>query len=152
MLFKATFLEFVIRGIPEGLLFVLAAYTFSKAQIDIKRYLTSSALFAIIIYLVRLLPIQLGAITILNIIVLICLIVFINKIDTLKAIKSGIIIMILGFVCEGINVFIIQFILKKDMEEIFRNATLKVLYGMPSVLIFGCIVILFYLKQIRTRK
>jgi hypothetical protein len=152
MLLKATFLEFLIRGIPEGLLFVLAAYTFSKTHIDKKRYLLSSMLLAIIVYLVRLLPIQLGAVTILNIIVLICLSVFINRLEVLKAIRSGIIIMILGFICEGINLFIIQFILKENMEEIFNNPTLKVLYGMPSVLIFGCIVIFFYLKLIKKKR
>jgi hypothetical protein len=148
---KATFLEFIIRGIPEGFLFVLAAFTFSKTSMTAKKYLISSILFASIVYLVRFLPIQFGAMTILNLIVLICLMVYVNKADVLKSIRAAIIIMILGFICEGINVLIIQNIFRKDMNEIFNNATLKVLYGLPSVVFFGCIVVFCYVKSLKEK-
>jgi branched-subunit amino acid transport protein AzlD len=150
---KATFLEFIIRGIPEGFLFVLAVYTFSKTYINVKKYLFSSILFAVIVYTIRQLPIQPGAVTILNLIVLICLMVFINKVDILKAIRAGIIIMIIGFICEGVNVVIIQFLLgKEQLNIVFSNPTLKVLYGIPSVLIFGCIIVIFYLKLLKEKR
>lgn len=143
---KVSFIEIIIRGIPEGLLFVLSTYTFSKKIIDIKRYLISSIILAVSVYLIRLLPIQNGADFILNLSVLIALSIFVNKIDTIKAIKAVIITFLLGFICEGANIFIIQFILKKDLNDIFNNSTLKILYTSPSLLLFGGIVITYYIR------
>jgi hypothetical protein len=145
-MYKITFLEFIIRGIPEGFMFFLAAYAFSKNKIELKKYILSSLLFSGIVYLMRFLPVQYEALTILNLIVLIGLAAIINKINVIKAIKAGIIIMILGFICEGLNIFIIQFVLQKDLNIIFSNNTLKVLYGIPSSVIFACIVSTYYLR------
>lgn len=141
-----SFLEFIVRGIPEGLLFMLATYTFSKKIIGVKRYLLSGILFAVIVYLIRFLPIQNGAGFILNLFVLIVLTVIINKIDIIRAIKAGILALLLGFICEGVNVFILQFILKKDLNDIFKNSTFKILYTSPSMLIFGVIIITYHIR------
>ena len=43
---RITFEEFILRAIPEELIFILAAYAFSKKAIEIKKYLFSSILFA----------------------------------------------------------------------------------------------------------
>lgn len=143
---KVTFLELVVRGIPEGLIFVLVTYAFSKKIISPKRYILSSMIYTVSVYLIRLLPIQNGADFILNLVVLIATTVIINKIDIIKAIKSGIIVFLLGFVLEGLNFFILQVILKKDLNIIFQNPTTKLFYTIPSLLILGCIVIIYYIK------
>lgn len=141
---KLSLFEFFVRGIPEAFLVVLAAHIFSKTTIQKKGYITSSLLLAIIGYAIRCLPIQFGVNTILSLIVLIIIIVLVNKVDIIKSIQACIISMIFQFICEGINVFIIQFILGKDLNSIFNNPTLKTLYGLPSLLIFGCIVLAYY--------
>lgn len=149
---KLTLLEFFVRGMPEAFLFIFAAYAFSKNAVNIKRYLVSSVLLAVIGYIIRLLPIHLGVNTILSIIIFIVIIININKIDTIKSIKAVIITIILEFVCEGINVFIIQHILKVDMNYIFSDPTLKILYGIPSLVIFGCIIAIFYLRLLKRKE
>lgn len=142
---KVSFLELVLRGIPEALLFYLAAYAFTKNKIQIKRYLLSCILQSVMIYLIRFLPIQNGTDAILNLLVLITLIVIVNKIEIIQAIRAGIIISFLEFICEGINVFFIQFILRKDINSLFNNPMLKILYSSPSLLLFGCIAISYYI-------
>lgn len=149
---QISFPEFIIRGIPEGLIFFIAVYAFTKNVIQIKRYLLSSILYSVMVYLIRFLPIQNGADFILNLIVLIVLTVIVNKFDIIKAIKAGIIIMLLEFISEGVNIFIIQFILKKDLNAAFKDPMLKIIYTSPSLLIFGFIVITYYTRLWRRKE
>ena len=141
---KITFLEFLLRGIPEDLIFFLAFYAFTKNKVQVSRYLVSSLVQATIVFSIRFLPIDTKVDTILNLILLITLAVFVNRIEVIKAIKAGIIIMILELLCEGINIFILQVLMKKDLNSIFADPMSKILYSSPSILIFGCIVIVYY--------
>lgn len=143
---KVSFLEFIIRGIPEGLIFFLAAYALTKNKIQYNRYLISAIVLPISVYLIRLLPIGNGANSILNLILFIVISVFINKFSIIQSIKTGIIIMIIEFICEGVNVFFIQFVLKKELNEIFKDSILKILYTSPSLIIFACITIIYYIR------
>lgn len=149
---RISWFEFVVRGIPEEFLFVLAAHAFSKTCINLKKYLLSGVMYWIMVYMIRLLPIQYGVHSILNIIALIVLVSSVNKIEIIKSIRAGIIIFILGFIFEGINIFLIQFVLKKDISIIMNNNILKTLYGLPSVIIFGVVVALYYIRLLRRKE
>lgn len=151
-MFKFSWIEFILRSIPEGFLFIFAAYAFTKSAVNPKKYIMSSVIYGILAYAIRFLPIQYGVHSILNIIVIIAIMIFVNKVDTIKAIQAAIIVMILGFVSEGINVFIIQTILKKNLEVIFNNVTLKTLYGVPSLIIYGIIVALYYFRLLKRKE
>ncbi len=146
---KLSVVEFVARAVPEAFLLIFAIYTFSNTRINKKRYLLSSFLMIIMIFIIRSLPISYGIHTILSIMVLVLLSYIINKIDVITAVKSTIITIIFQFVCEGINIFIIQYILKDDMNYIFNNANLKTIYGIPSLIIFTCIVLLLYIRLLK---
>lgn len=152
---KLKLLEFFVRGLPESFLFIFAAYAFSKTKFHLTKYLLSSVILALVGFITRSLPINYGVHNILNIFAFILLIYNINKIDLIKSIKTGIISAILQFVCELINIFIIQYIFKQEISYVFSNPTLKTLYGIPSLLIFGIIVALYYImtmKEIKTKQ
>ena len=68
---KLSVVEFVARAVPEAFLFIFAIYTFSHTRINKKRYLLSSLLMTIMIFIIRSLPISYGIHTILSIMVLI---------------------------------------------------------------------------------
>lgn len=142
---RISLFEFIIRGIPEEFLFVLAVHAFSKTGINPKRYLISGMLFWVSQYFIRCLPIQYGIHSILSLIVLIIITSLINKIDIIKSIRAGIITFILGFALEGINVCFIQFVLNKDLNIVVNNPFLKTLYGYPSIVALGMFVIGYYL-------
>ncbi len=89
----------------------------------------------IMIFIIRSLPISYGIHTILSIMVIILLSYIINGIDIMKAVKSTIITIIFQLICEGTNIFIIQYILEEDMNHIFSNPNLKTIYGIPSLII-----------------
>lgn len=149
---KLKIIEIFLRGIPEAGLFIFAMYVFSKNSIDTKKYIVATAILAVIAYLIRLLPINYGVHTILSLISLIVLSVNINKIDTIKAIGCGIIIMVLEGLCEGVDIFFIQHILNLNISYIFSDPTLKILYGIPSLLIFALIVEGYYLISKRRKE
>lgn len=142
---KLSWFEFIVRSIPEEFLFVLAVHAFSKTRINLKKYLLSGILFSFIVYLIRMLPIQLGIHTILNLVIIVSITSFINKIDVINSIRAGFIIFILGFIFEGINLLFIQFLLKKDLNYIMSNPILKTLYGLPSLFLFAIFVIAYYI-------
>jgi hypothetical protein len=149
---KISWFEFVVRGIPEEFLFVLAVHAFSKTGINLKKYLLSGALLWIMAYLIRLLPIQYGVHTILCLVVLIILANIINKIDIIKSIRAGITTMIIVFIFEGINISFIQFVLKKDLNIIMNNSVTKTLYGLPSLMCFGVLVIIYYIRLLKRKE
>ncbi|EHK2440698.1 hypothetical protein KCL46_000716 [Clostridium perfringens] len=142
---KVTFLELLVRGIPEAFLMVLAAYCFANKKVNRKNYVVSSLIIALVVYLVRFLPISYGVHTILNVFVLIFLIFNINKIDLIASIRASILILMILFVCEGLNIWFVQYVLNKNLSDLFKNSLDKVIFGTPSTVIFGTIVILYYL-------
>ncbi len=143
---KISMFEFLLRGLPEAFLFVFAAFALSKTKLELKKYIMASMTLAAVAYIVRFLPIQYGVNTILNLFVIIVLMNVVNKLDMIAAIRTGIIIIIIEFICEALNVLLIQVILKIDMNYVFSNADLKVLYGLPSLAIFGLIIFTYYYK------
>lgn len=149
---KVTPMEFFVRGIPEAFLFFFAVYAFSKIFINIKRYIISSVLYGVMVYIVRFFPIHYGVHTIINVFIIIILAVNINKIDLIEAIRSAIMIIILQFICEGINVLIIQYVFKVDISYVFNDPALKILYGIPAVLIFLFVVIWYYITLLKRKE
>lgn len=149
---KLTPMEFLVRGLPEAFLFIIAAYAFSKKVINIKKYIISSILYGLMTYLVRFLPIHYGVHTIINVFVLIIITVNINKIDLIASIRSAITTIILQFICEGINVLIIQYIFNIDINYVFSDPVLKTLYGIPSIIVFACVAITYYIRLLRRRE
>ncbi|MHC1683538.1 MAG: hypothetical protein AB6733_11365 [Clostridiaceae bacterium] len=147
-----SFQELFLRGIPEGFLIMFAMNIFSNTSIKVKKYIISSLLYAIIVYYIRQLPIQVGVHTILNIFIIIFISSYINRVDMIPAIRSSIMIIILELICETANVFVIKYIFKLDINYIFNNPNTKIFYGIPSLLLFWCFVTIVYLRKNRKSK
>lgn len=143
MISHLSFFELIIRGIPEGILFVFAVHIFSNTKIKFKNYVVSSIILTTTIFLIRMLPISYGIHTILNIIMLVVITSVVLKISIIDSIRSGILTAILMFICEGINMGLIQLINGNEIEKIFSNPILKTVYGLPSLIIFTIIILLY---------
>lgn len=148
---KLTVLEFFGRLIPEALILVFAAYAFSKIKVDVKRYTLATILLSMCVFAIRLLPINYGVHTILNIITLTIIGVSIMKIETIKVIKSSIITAVLLYICEGINVAVLRLLIGSELDNIIKNEMLKTVYFLPSLMILALIVIVYY-KYLKKRK
>lgn len=144
---KLTMFEFVLRGFPEAFMLMLSLYTLSNTKLNHIRYIYSSLLLGICEYFIRLLPISYGVHTILNIFVMIIIMYSINKSDMVLAIKATLITTIVLYIIEGLNVLILNAIFRDKMEFIKIIVEPKVLYGLPSLIMFSIITITYYKKK-----
>ena len=138
-------IEFFLRTLPESFLLILAIYSFSKIRINTKKYIISGLICSVGIFLVRRLPISYGVHIILGMGIAMVLGVTINKIDVIKTIKGILITIIIQLILEGVNIFIIQNVLKGDINKIFTDPIQKTLYGLPSIGILAIITIGYYI-------
>lgn len=141
---EVSLLELLARGIPESALFILASYIFSKKEFNLKRFIISTVLLSLITYFIRKLPIQYGVNNILSMLLFIAISIKINKINMIHSIKIAIVTFILQFLCEGINFLVLQYLLDIDLQYAFSTSELKIIYGLPSLLLFGIIVIIYH--------
>lgn len=142
---KVTLFETLVRGIPEALTMMLAMYSFANKKLEKKEYLISSLILVLVVYLIRLLPINYGIHTILNIFVLIFLAFNVNKIDLIVSIKAPILILMILFLCEGLNLLFIEKFFNENIDYLFENVFTKTILGIPSTIMFMVIVTYYYL-------
>ncbi|WP_125153538.1 hypothetical protein [Clostridium rectalis] len=149
---KISLMEFFTRTIPESFLFVLTGYLFAKKNIDKKTYCTSSMVLAMCIYIIRMLPIHYGVHTIINIIICILIIATLNKIPVIQSITASLFAATILSICELVNFFILESILKLDIESMLNNSLTKVLNFIPSLILFALIILIFYVSIYKNKK
>lgn len=149
---KLSAFEFFARLVPEVLILIFAAYAFSRTKIDWKKYGISAILLGICVFTIRMLPINYGVHTLLNIIALTIIVSNINKIDTIEAIKSSILTTIFLFVCEGLNVLILNIVVGEKLDAIIVDPMLKTVYTMPSLIGLVIIIEVYYNNLKKRRK
>lgn len=137
-------IEFFLRVIPEGFLFIFAIYVFSQINITRKNYIISSLLFSSSVYIIRLLPINYGVHMILSVLFLLFISIVYNKIDVIRAIKSIIILYLIQLISEAVNVLGLN-LMNLDLDKLFKDPIKKSILGLPSLLITLIIIIIFYL-------
>jgi hypothetical protein len=151
---KLSWIELFIRIIPEGLIIILAGYAFSKKTINIKLYLLSSIILALLTFGFRSLPISAGLPMVLSATCAVVLLVIINKIIIGKAILSTMICALLSIIAEGANVLLLGEVFNLDINKILVTSgpVVKTLYGLPSLVLFGLIVVTYYFIVMKRKK
>ncbi|HEX9026960.1 MAG TPA: hypothetical protein VF839_10940 [Clostridium sp.] len=139
---EISLIDLIGRTIPEALFFIWAFYTLSQTKIQVKRYFLSVIIMIILNYGAKLLPIHYGVHSLLIIVGLIITNNIINKINIIKSILITLGVFIIEFICEIINLLIIQYLFKADINYVFSHSELKVLYALPSFLFFICSILL----------
>lgn len=146
---QTTFLEFLLRGIPEAFLLILSSYIFSKKKINAMEFLLFGSILAIIAYIVRFLPIHYGVHTVLNVFAFLVICILGLKNNYLTAMKNTIFIFISQSLCEAINILLVKKIFNINMGTLFQDSYIKLLYGIPSTIMLCLMVIFSYLIMIR---
>lgn len=148
---KLSVFEFFCRGIPEAFVFAFAGLLFTKKTIDKKKCFILSILYAMVVYLVRLLPIHLGVHSIIIIIFYILIFVLINNVSINKSIFCILFEFMILSICELINIIILSLI-NIDIRIILRSPVKKVIYFLPSLILFSGIMLLFYIVIYKIKK
>lgn len=138
-------IEIILRAIPEGLLYMLGLYIFSNTNIIKAKYIVSSIIIGLSIYIFRTLPVSYGVHTVLTILLIVFVSSTYNKIEVIFSIKSTIIMFIIQFLSEGINILLLKLIPGLDLDRLFSIAIYKNLLGVPSL--FISLITLLLLKK-----
>lgn len=148
-----SWIDFVLRLIPEALLIILASYAISKKAINVKLWFLSSIILALLSIVFRSLPISRVLPMILSGISSAIILTVINKLNVIKVILSTIICFVILTLAEFTNMILLDKIFLINTEKVFlsSNVFMKNLYGLPSLIIFGLFVIPYYL-YIRRKK
>lgn len=142
---RLSFIELLIRGVPEALLDILAMYILTRTKFEKKKFVYLSLLFSVITYLVRLLPINFGVNSMISIMVLMFIFVLFYRVEFPIAIKSAITVMIFLFISEGINMFLLIAMYGSDKAQELLIAPLsKAVYGLPSTFILALFIVISY--------
>ncbi|AOR22800.1 hypothetical protein [Clostridium taeniosporum] len=144
---RLTAFEVIVRGIPEAFVLILGMLVLSNTKLNLKRYIISSLIFAVCEYGIRMLPINYGVNTIIDIFVMVIIMCSINKSDIILSIKSSLIITIVLFICEALNILLLNIIFDDRLEMIMSNSILKTICGLPSLILFSIITIIYYFKK-----
>ncbi|NFH78667.1 hypothetical protein FDA09_04510 [Clostridium botulinum] len=144
---RLTGFEFLFRTIPEAFVLMFAIFTLSNTKFNLKKYIVSSLLFGLCEYGIRMLPINYGVHTILDIFVMIIIMFSINKSDVVLSIKASLITTIVLFILEGLNVLLLSIIFNNRLESIMLNIKLKTMSGLVSLICFAMVTVFYYLRK-----
>jgi len=148
------------KGIPEGMLAVLALHIFTRTTLEKKKYFFLCFVYIAATYLIRFLPIALGVNTILSLFVLIVAFQFTHKTQLSKVthtIAASIALLILIAVSEVLNMFLLIALFGQSRaEQLFtsENGFIQSLYTSPSSIFFAFFIFSGHLllKAFETRK
>lgn len=137
---RMTAFDALLHGMPELFLFLWGTAMLSHVKVKWGNMLLSTMVATIGLYLIRLLPIQLGVNSFLGVPLMICLSTCINKIPTKKSVSTIILFVAIEFVCEAINLGILKS-LNINIDNSFSNQLQKELYTAPSLILFFLAII-----------
>lgn len=140
---KVSILEMCLRGFPESLLFLWAIDLINMKEFNIKKLFSFGFILTIVIYFVRLLPIQYGVNTLIAVGILITSEHFINKLPLEKAISSSLIVVTLLSICEFLNIAVLMYFFKATVKQMVTITYTKILTSIPSVILFVMFILIF---------
>lgn len=146
-----TLFDYFARTLPEAFILILSINIFCGIKVEKNEYVICSILFSVLEYLVRRLPINYGVHTMINIIVMIVLITSIYKVDILMSIKASMISTILLFVCEALNMMLLNLLPGDSVQNLMANDITKNLSGIPSLIIYLVITWIIYVVKKRKK-
>ena len=137
---RLTWVEFILRNIPEMLILIWGIHIISRKSIDIPKYMLSSIVLAIITFFVRWLPIYFGVHMIINIILIISIMAIIG-IPLIKAIYSTLLMVFMLSLSEFLNSIILSS-LNMNTNINILDPFIKCLYGAPSLAFLSLLIII----------
>jgi hypothetical protein len=143
--------QLLLKGVPEGMLTILALHFFTETKVTFKKYLPLSLVYITIIYLIRFLPITIGVNTMLSILLLIFLFQITYRTSLSKIVRtviSAIFIMILIIVSEALNFFTLYLLLGQNETAEYMNSSIPIIRSVstiPSTIFYALFVLIGYL-------
>ncbi|NLC42984.1 MAG: hypothetical protein GX783_01745 [Clostridiales bacterium] len=147
-----TLLEIFIAILPEVFVFITGAYILANRKFNFKRIILIWLIASTITYFVKLLPIFPGSNILFSILVMAILLVTIEKMEVMKAIRSILPLFIIRLVTEALNILVLVAIFHVDLVIFADDPVKKTLAFIPSLLLFISIILTIYMLKRRSMK
>jgi len=146
-----TLVDFLLRSIPEEAILTYALYVFSDKKLEVKKYICLSLLLSLYTFAVRAFPIEKYVHTLIFLVGYILMAERFVNIKMFKAISICLFSVILLAVTELLNMMLLSYFynlpLQQIEEFILQDPIKKIIYGLPSLLIF--IIVLAIAKLLK---
>ena len=144
-IFGTIIFEYILGYILQGFAYILGIYSFSMKKMNIKKYLMACVIFILVSYTTRLLPINLGIHTILDLICIFVIGTQFLRMPILSTIRSLLIVTILLLFAELFSVFVINGIYgREQIILMMSDSLLKSIIALPSSILFALSMFLSY--------
>lgn len=148
---ELTWIQFLLRTIPETFIMIWGIYVISREKINFKRYIILAIINSLTIFLIRKLPIIFGVHTIINIFAIIA-ICSIFGMPVIKAIYSTLLVFILLIIGEILNMTLLNY-MNININSEARGSFMQIFYQLPSLIILlSGITIIYYILNKKTIK
>jgi hypothetical protein len=127
-------IAFFINNIPTGILAIYSVYMISRIKLEWGKIIFSGFVFAVLIYIIRMLPVKFGTHTIILMCFYVLILIKINHIDILKAVKGCVIFIVLLYISEIVSFKLMSGIIGLDLEEIAADPLLLASLSIPSLI------------------
>ncbi len=135
-----------IGFVLQSLAIFFGIYLFNKQKINLKQYLTASAIISIVSALVRLLPISLGVHMIINMLFVYLICIMFLKMPAYITIRSTSLCVVLIVICEMIVTSIVVLIYGSEfIENNVINSIQNAIIGVLANLLFSLIILILFI-------
>lgn len=117
---------------------------FAQIKMNKRSILISGMIIALVTYIARVLPVDFGVHTIIILIATTYILTFYNEIQLKISILYMVIVMLIISLCEFMNVLIPKSFFKIELLNGLWAELMKILYTMPSLILFALINLVFY--------
>lgn len=142
--------QIILIGIPEMLVIIFGIYLITKQPFNLRNYIFSSVAMAVLVFFVRMLPINYGVHTIISIILNITLMVFVG-IPIRKSIYGTLLMYLILSLCEVLDVALLS-ALNFNMNLQSASTLEKFILTIPSLVLFVIfIAIIYYILKFKEK-
>ena len=139
--------EFLLGYILQSFSIVLGLYAFNRQKIDRKKYIITSLVMSVVIYVTRILPVAFGVHTVLDYVALFLLGILYLKLPARVTIEANLVIVIIIIIIEAIDTLALTFILgNAQFSDLVNDVATKCLIGLPSSILVTFTVAVLYFK------
>lgn len=149
---KVPLIALIIQGIPECISTITLIFVIAGIKLEWRKIILLGFICALIVYIIRLLPITFGTHTIILIGLMTIFLISFFQVPLFIAIKSSLIGYLVLIIVESICIFSLFSLFNINFEYFFSNVTIRILTTLPQVFIlFIMSFIIFKSKEGKIR-
>ena len=132
---KLPILQWLLQGIPESLALVTLALALAGEKLEMRRIALIGIAHAVIIFIIRLLPLTFGVHSILSLFTIALLLTIFLKVRFSRSLLSALIVLIVLAAAETVSFSLFLYLTGLSYEQLKENIFIYSMSGWPQVIL-----------------